>query len=199
MLTWYNFSSDHWGFSRLRSFANLQGENHKQCCQNSFQRTNSVLLRKPPFQKFTARFIKRMPKYPFFWEMCVFFPQFGEICQKIWKISQFFHQKLNILSKQKNLNFIKCILFWFSFHESFFRKFDSKRFPFLKKFIIFQIFENIYVQKCNKKCKGGQKKRISDAKIRFFSVFLGFFARFFHDILAKSSGFFGKKFWQHWS
>ena len=137
MLTWYNFSSDHWGFSRLRSFANLQGENHKQCCQNSFQRTNSVLLRKPPFQKFPAGFIKRMPKYPFFWEMCVFFPQFGEICQKIWKISQFFHQKLNIFSKQKNLNFIKCILFWFSFHESFFRKFDSKRFPFLKKFIIF--------------------------------------------------------------
>ena len=29
LLTWYNFSSDHWGFSRLRSFANLQGENHK--------------------------------------------------------------------------------------------------------------------------------------------------------------------------
>ena len=55
------------------------------------------------------------------------------------------------------------------------------------------------MQKCNKKCKGGQKTRISDAKIRFFSVFLGFFARFFRDILAKSSGFFGKKFWQHWS
>ena len=32
-----------------------------QCCQNSFERTNSVFLGSHPFEKFSARSIERMP------------------------------------------------------------------------------------------------------------------------------------------
>ena len=72
-----------------------------QCCQNSFERTNSVFLSNPPFQKFPARFIKRMPKYPFFWENCVFPHHLGKCAKKnTWKIG--------ILSKEPLI-----------FHENF--------------------------------------------------------------------------------
>ena len=83
--------------SSLNSLLKSALATSSQCCQNSFERTKSVFLSNPLFQKISARFIERMPLNIRFFERFVFFSHYlREFPQKLGKFPNFFHQKVNL-------------------------------------------------------------------------------------------------------
>ena len=104
-----------------------------QCCQNSLERTKSVFLSNSPFGIFSARFIKRISKTPFFLRISKNNPNITYFCSKNRHLCQKIHNFLNSKSQDQNI-FKKYTSCWM--RKSFFQNF-------LKKMTNFWILENI--------------------------------------------------------